>query len=117
MRIIKIGSSSNCDIVLHSTYVSALHAEITILDSGEIFIEDKRSTNGTFVGNKRIQPGAETRVRRGDYVRFADVELAWGQVPVAENNSNYKKVINIGSNYRNDIVVNGAGVSRFHATV
>lgn len=117
MRIIKIGSSSNCDIVLHSTYVSALHAEITLLDSGEIFIEDKRSTNGTFVGNKRIQPGAETRVRRGDYVRFADVELVWGQVPSVESNANYKKVINIGSNFRNDIVINGVGVSRFHATV
>ena len=117
MRIIKIGSSSNCDIVLHSTYVSALHAEITLLDSGEIFIEDKRSTNGTFVGNKRIQPGAETRVRRGDYVRFADVELVWGQVPSVESNANYKRVINIGSNYRNDIVISGVGVSRFHATV
>lgn len=117
MRIIKIGSSSNCDIVLHSSYVSALHAEITLLDSGEIFIEDKRSTNGTFVGNKRIQPGAETRVRRGDYVRFADVELVWGQVPTVESNANYKKVINIGSNFRNDIVINGVGVSRFHATV
>lgn len=117
MRIIKIGSSSNCDIVLHSTYVSALHAEITLLDSGEIFIEDKRSTNGTFVGNKRIQPGSETRVRRGDYVRFADVELVWGQVPSVESNANYKKVINIGSNFRNDIVISGVGVSRFHATV
>lgn len=117
MRIIKIGSSSNCDIVLHSTYVSALHAEITLLDSGEIIIEDKRSTNGTFVGNQRLQPGVETRVRRGDYVRFADVELVWGQVPGVENNMNYKRVINIGSNYRNDIVVNAPGVSRFHASV
>lgn len=117
MRIIKVGSSSNCDIVLQSTYVSALHAEITLLDSGEIFIEDKRSTNGTFIGNNRLQPGVETRVRRGDYVRFADVELSWGQVPGVENNLNYKKVINIGSNYRNDIVVSGTGVSRYHASV
>ena len=117
MRIVKIGSSSNCDIVLHSTYVSSIHAEITVLDSGEIFIEDKKSTNGTFVGNKRLQPGVETRISRGDYIRFADVELQWGQVPTPENNSQYKSVINIGSNFRNDITLSSPIVSRFHATV
>ena len=75
MKLIRIGSSSSCDIVLHSEFVSGHHAEMILLDNGEIILEDKNSTNGTFVGNKRISPNKEVTVRRGDYIRFADVEL------------------------------------------
>ena len=57
MKIIKIGSSQSCDIVLDSNFVSSLHAEMTILDDGQIILEDKNSKNGTQVGNKRIEPG------------------------------------------------------------
>ena len=59
MKLIKIGSSSSCDIVLHSEYVSGHHADLLILDDGQVTIEDRGSTNGTFVGTnqKRINPG------------------------------------------------------------
>lgn len=115
MRIIKIGSSSGCDLVLNSTYVSSVHAEITVLDNGELFIEDLGSTNGTFVGNKRINTGVEVPIRRGDYIRFADTELVWARIPAVESNAQYKAIVNIGSNFRNDIVINSSVVGRFHA--
>ena len=117
MKLLKIGSAQSNDIVLHSVHVSAHHAELTLLDSGEILIEDKSSSNGTYVGNKRIEPNTEVAVHRGDYIRFADADLVWGRVPVLPNLSGYNAVINIGSNFRNDIVVNGGAVSRYHATV
>ena len=72
MKIIKIGSSQSCDIVLDSNYVSSLHAEMTILDDGQIILEDKNSKNGTMVGNKRIEPGKEVNVQRGDRITIAD---------------------------------------------
>ena len=42
MRLLKIGRDASCDIVLHSDKVSSLHAEITLMDSGDIFIGRQR---------------------------------------------------------------------------
>lgn len=119
MKLLKIGSSPACDIVVNSQFVSGHHADITILDNGEILIEDKGSKNGTFYGpqKKRLTPGEETKVNRGDKITFADTDLVWSKVPGITSNAMYSKIINIGSNYRNDLVVNGPAVSRYHATV
>lgn len=117
MKLLKIGSSSSCDIVLNDPYVSALHAEITLLDTGEIFIEDKNSKNGTFVGNTKINPNTETPIRRGDYVRLANTPLPWGRIPQLTSQVQYKQIVNIGSSFRNDIVVSAETVSRYHAVL
>ena len=118
MRLLKIGSHPDCDIVLNSRKVSALHAEITLLDSGNILLEDKGSTNGTFVNNQPMQPGAMVPIKRGDLVRFADTELQWANIPVLMNTGEYKAIYGIGSNLRyNQIQVQGNTVSRFHATL
>ena len=117
MRLLKVGRDNSCDIVLHSDKVSSLHAEITLLNSGDIMIEDKGSRNGTFVMNHPIQPGKSVSIRRGDMVRFADVELQWSQVPMPEDNSAYKAIFGIGTHFNNDIQVSGSTVSRYHATV
>lgn len=117
MKLIRIGNSQSCDLKLDSDYVSALHAEMTILDDGKIILEDKNSTNGTTVGNKRIDPGKEIEVQRGDLITFADVQLVWARIPSPERLTNYKAVYNIGSNYRNDIILNSQTVSRYHASL
>ncbi len=117
MKLIKIGRSSSCNMVLPSDRASSLHAELLVLDNGEIYLEDKNSTNGTFVGNKRITANSEIQVRRGDYIRFADVELNWAFVPTPDKKGNFKSIINIGTHHRNDITITGAFASRFHAVL
>lgn len=117
MRLLKIGRDGSCDIVLHSDKASSLHAEITLLNNGDILLEDKNSRNGTFIMNRPIKPGTAVNIKRGDAIRFGDVELLWDQIPMPENNSNYKAVYGIGSNFRNDIQISGNTVSRFHATI
>lgn len=117
MKLLKIGSAPSCDIVLNSEFVSSHHADITILDNGEIVIEDKNSTNGTFVGTKKLNPNQEVPIKRGDYVRLADTDLVWSRIPSPEKNTKYKTIVNIGSNFRNDIVLNSSTVSRYHATL
>ncbi|MBR1800920.1 MAG: FHA domain-containing protein [Bacteroidaceae bacterium] len=117
MRLLKIGREPGNDIVLHSDKVSSLHAEITLLDSGDIQLEDKNSRNGTYIMNQRIAPGKPVNVRRGDAIRFADVELQWSQIPMPEDNSAYKAIFGIGSNFQNDLQISGATVSRYHATI
>lgn len=117
MRLLKIGRDASCNIVLHSDKVSSLHAEITVLNNGDILLEDKGSRNGTFLMNKPIKSGTSISVRRGDAIRFADVELMWSQVPMQEDNSNFKALYGIGSNFRNEIQITGNTASRFHATL
>lgn len=118
MKLIKIGSSpSVCDIVLNSPYVSAHHADITLLDNGDILIEDKGSSNGTFVGAQKtkLEPGREVPIHRGDRVTLANVDLPWNRVPQLTRQQHAERIINIGSHVRNDIVVPGGSVSRYHA--
>lgn len=117
MRLLKIGRDTSCDIVLQSQRVSALHAEITLLNNGDILLEDKNSRNGTFIMNRLIKPGVQVNVKRGDAIRFADVELIWDQVPMQEDNSAYKAIYGIGTNFKNEIQLSGNTVSRFHATL
>ncbi len=116
MRLLKIGRDATCDITINSKRISGLHAEMTLLNSGDILLEDKGSMNGTFVQNQRLQPGKSVNIRRGDAIRFADVELQWSQVPI-EDNSGYRAVWGIGTDFHNDFQLSGATVSRFHATV
>ena len=117
MRLLKVGRDSNCDIVLHSDKASALHAEITIMNNGDILLEDKNSRNGTFVMNRPIKPGTQVSIKRGDAIRFGDVELIWTQIPMPEDLSRYKAVYGIGTSMRNDIQIAGNTVSRYHATL
>ena len=91
MRLLKIGRDASNNIVLHSEKASSLHAEITLMDNGDIMLEDKGSHNGTFIQNRPIKPGVPVSIRRGDAIRFADVELIWSQVPMPEDNSPNRK--------------------------
>lgn len=116
MKLLKVGSGSGCNITLHSQFVSGVHAELILLDNGEVLIEDKGSTNGTFVGNQRLRPNVETKIMRGDLVRLGDTELPWQFVPVMRT-ANYRHIYNIGSSLRNDVKLTSQFGSRYHATL
>ena len=117
MKLIIIGRDSNeANIVLSNPYVSGYHAEIIQLDNGDMYIVDK-SSNGTFVNGNRLTPGKETPIHRGDSITFADCPLDWSRIEDVVIPSDVKKIISIGSHFTNDITVDGANVSRFHATI
>lgn len=117
MRLLKVGRDASCDIVLQSTKVSALHAEITLLNNGDIILEDKESRNGTYIMNSRIRPNTPVNIKRGDAIRFADVELIWNQIPIPESTENLKAIYGIGTNKLNEIQLSSNTVSRYHATL
>ncbi|MCE5194670.1 MAG: FHA domain-containing protein [Nitrospiraceae bacterium] len=52
-EITTIGRNPNNDIYIDNPIVSNFHAKL-IKESGEIFIEDQNSTNGTFVNSNKI---------------------------------------------------------------
>lgn len=55
MKSIKIGRSSSNDYVINDSVISSYHALITVSDSGEAYIEDRGSKNGTFVNGVKIK--------------------------------------------------------------
>lgn len=76
------GSHPDADLVLRDSTVSRYHAELALLAEG-VRVRDLRSTNGTFVGDSRIEaavvaPGSEIRLGR------TRVELLPADVPVPE---------------------------------
>lgn len=116
MKLIKIGRDPNSEIILRSPYVSSNHAELILLDNGDILLVDN-SSNGTTLNGIRLTPGVEVKVRRGDQIMFADTPLDWNIVPFERIPQNAKRIINIGSYNKNNIVINGNRVSRFHANL
>lgn len=65
-----IGRSSDCDLSLGDTYLSARHARIAN-DDGDLAIEDLGSTNGTYVNQELVK--GRVHLERGDIVQVGGV--------------------------------------------
>jgi pSer/pThr/pTyr-binding forkhead associated (FHA) protein len=69
--MINIGRSMNNDVVLASGAVSKLHAYVRYSPSEQaFFLTDAKSTNGTFINGKRLEPQEKQRLYDGDCVLF-----------------------------------------------
>lgn len=119
MKLISIGKSSRAQLVLDSPYVSGYHAELFLLDNGDMLLVDKGSSNGTFVNGIRIEPEKEVSVTRQDQIQIADQPLNWSSIPVQSmpDRDQIKVLMSIGSHYLNTNPLHGDMVSRFHATI
>lgn len=117
MKLLVVGTDGNCQIRLQSQYVSGYHAEILLLDNGEILLTDKGSRNGTFLNSQRLQPNRDIPIKRGDNIRFADQILDWQNVPTILIDPEIKEMRGIGTNFRNKYQLQGEKVSRYHATL
>lgn len=66
-----LGRDSGCDLVLEHESVSTQHCQIEIGEE-KVVIEDLDSTNGTFVGETRIE---KARLENGSTIRVGDLAL------------------------------------------
>jgi predicted nucleic acid-binding Zn ribbon protein len=64
--------------------VSRRHATVQVDDFGHASITDENSTNGTYVNDDRVSPGAEVRLVDGDRVRLAADVTGDVSLPQAE---------------------------------
>jgi hypothetical protein len=63
---------AKCVVLLNDPSVSGVHASLKI-ESGQFWVRDERSNNGTFVDESRLAPGAWTALRSGTRLRFGPV--------------------------------------------
>ena len=76
MKVIKVGRSSENDIVISNDgYVGRAHCEFIQDDSGNYWVIDLNSTNGTFVNGVRCL--GKTRLNSTDMVRIGNTMLPW----------------------------------------
>ena len=74
------GKHAECDIVISNPKVSRRHARL-FEKNGGIFIEDLKSTNGTFVNDATIT--GEQELKSGDRLRVGGVEISVERSPKA----------------------------------
>ena len=70
-----VGRTPRADFILDAAVVARLHCRLTAA-ADNLEVVDLRSTNGTFVNDKRI---ATARLKSGDRLRIGRVELTVGQ--------------------------------------
>ena len=62
------------DIFLDDASVSRMHARI-LKDSGEYYLEDENSTNGTYCNKNRLQPYERKKLEPGDELKIGNISL------------------------------------------
>jgi pSer/pThr/pTyr-binding forkhead associated (FHA) protein len=109
MRTWMIGSASDCDIVVVKPTVSGHHCRLTELPEGYL-LEDLGSSNGTFVNGQRM--AAALRVLPSDAITLGvAIPMPWPQPAVSPG----AKIVRIGRDADNDIVLDDPRVSGHHA--
>ncbi len=76
-----IGRGKDCAIVLSDVSVSRIHAKITQDSGGRVYVEDLRSSNGTYINDRRID---QQEMQHGDRVRFGTVAYMFQAEGMAE---------------------------------
>jgi len=130
MKIIKIGRSSENDIVISPREgdVSKVHALLKVESDGTIRISDLKSMNGTSVNGKRLQGAEEVvitpddEVLLGSHYRLDVWSYLKGALPDRERGhqevmGEIRKTVSIGRNASNTIVLPYADVSGEHAEI
>ena len=62
------------DYRIPTTQISRVHACI-YLRGNDIYVEDRESTNGTFINSVRLEPLKQELINVGDIINFANEEF------------------------------------------
>lgn len=98
MQTFNIGRNSTNEIVLDDKMVSRQHAQLIVLENGQVSIKDLSSSNGTFVNGNKI---TECNLKAGDIVKCGNTFVKWTQFirestsqssPISDQNYDPKSV-------------------------
>ena len=139
---IVIGRADSCDVSFPTVQnISSQHAQLIQDENNNLYVVDLGSTNGTFINNRKIEKGVQYPFSEKDSVSFASVDslqlvfnpdsfaLKQAQKPNSIPNTNNldstdiidkfrnKSKITLGRSKENDVWLDHAVVSKFHATI
>jgi pSer/pThr/pTyr-binding forkhead associated (FHA) protein len=106
---ITIGRDPANDIVIAKDTISSFHATIEFAND-YFFVEDHRSTNGTFLNKKKIEQNTPVKLKSGDKLAFAVYEfrfLMLDQAPVGETVLLSSSSFPMNSQYLEKTMMNG----------
>jgi len=83
-----IGRSQDNGLVVSDPKASSHHAEIRP-DGSSYSIVDLNSTNGTFVNERQLDPGASRLLQPGDAIRIGDTKFSFEARSLAQSGSNF----------------------------
>ena len=89
-----VGRSRICDIAINDLSISKKHLLFQVEENGKVFIEDKGSTNGTFINEKRVGIHTQTPLLDNSKVRFGNIVFKFldkGNQEIISVLENYKK--------------------------
>ena len=138
-----IGRSTTAQICLNNTVISSQHAQLIFDANGNLHIIDLSSSNGTFLNDRKIEPGVPYQIRSTDILKFSNhsgVQLVFdpdkyekAQDKPSSSASNAggknfsttnilgkfgsKRIITVGRNSDCDVVLSHESISRNHATI
>lgn len=72
-KTVVFGQAAECDVRIDDPYVSSRHARATQDASGQVWVEDLASTNGTFIE----RPGQQKERVVYQRVRFGPGDVLW----------------------------------------
>lgn len=79
---VTVGRSRRCDVKLDNDSVSKVHASIVFdRGSGEYYVVDENSRNGTCINGEPIKSGSKTSIWPGAYVSFGDAVFVFIDPP------------------------------------
>lgn len=73
-----IGRAPDNDLVIDQPYVSKYHLKIQFTESGQFYVTDLRSTNGTLLNNMKLTDSA--MLSNGDVLSMGMVDLKFSQI-------------------------------------
>ncbi len=115
-----IGNADDCDLILSNSFVSGHHCQLTITESGFV-LDDRGSTNGTFVDGVRLTPHRPVTVTRQQVITLGQsVPFPWEKIlsqSTVNNAPAPAKSITVGRVPGNDVVIDYPIVSSHHARV
>ena len=122
-RIITIGRSATCDIVVEAPVVSSVHATLEVLPSGDGYaIEDAGSTNGTFLGSRTNRVDARVTAYPDNVLFLGSYRLPLARLPdllpAADGTRPDKLIFVVGRDSNQvDVSIDSAVVSARHLQV
>lgn len=81
---ISIGRLAENALQIEDASVSSQHAELTLGESGDYFLTDLGSTNGTLLNGRELAEGEAHPLKGGDRVRFGHIETGYESENPAE---------------------------------